>query len=73
MCTARPKWMSITITAQNYKEKMFQVSLNTMRNILDIDPEKQVAVVEPSIEIGFLNRILVAEGFTLPIIPNSTS
>ena len=69
MCTARPKWMSITQTTQNYKDKMFQVTVNTMSNILDIDTERLVARVEPSVEIGHLNRALVAEGFTLPVVP----
>ena len=69
MCTARPKWMSITLQPQNYKERMFQVSISAMRNILDIDAERLVVRVEPSVEIGYLNRALVEEGFTLPVVP----
>ena len=69
MCTSRPNWMSITASPQNYKSKMYQVNLGNMGNILFIDPEKKIVKVEPSVEIGYLNRALVAEGFTLPIIP----
>ena len=69
MCTSRPNWMSITASPQNYKSKMYQVNLGNMGNILFIDPEKRIVKVEPAVEIGYLNRALVAEGFTLPIVP----
>ena len=61
--------MSITASPQNYKSKMYQVNLGNMGNILFIDPEKRIVKVEPAVEIGYLNRALVAEGFTLPIVP----
>ena len=69
MCTARPNWMSITPTPQNYKNRMYQVDVTHLDNILDIDTVKRIVKVEPSVEIGYLNRALVAEGFTLPIVP----
>ena len=69
MCTARPSWMSITPTPLNYKNRMYQVDVTRLDNILDIDTVKRIVKVEPSVEIGYLNRALVAEGFTLPIVP----
>ena len=68
MCTARPQWMSISPQSFQYKDKMFRVRLN-LDKIVGIDKKKMVVKVEPSISIGLLNRALVEQGLTLPIVP----
>ena len=69
MCTARPKWMSISQQPQTYKDRMYRVSLDGLDNILEIDPDGLTARVEPGVTIGRLNRVLVSRGLTLPVVP----
>jgi delta24-sterol reductase len=38
-------------------------------DVLEIDKEKMIVRVEPAVTIGFLNRLLVANGYTLPVVP----
>ena len=38
-------------------------------DVLEIDEEKMIVRVEPAVTIGFLNRLLVANGYTLPVVP----
>lgn len=68
MCTARPSWMSVSQQVLGYKDKMYKVRID-LRNVLEIDTKKMVVHVEPMCTIGFLNRLLVQNGVTLPIVP----
>jgi len=68
MCTARPSWKSVTPVKVGYKDKMYRVAVNLDR-VLEVNPDEMTCTVEPAVTIGFLNRLLVSKGFTLPIVP----
>ncbi|XP_023349654.1 delta(24)-sterol reductase [Eurytemora carolleeae] len=68
MCTARPSWMSISQQKLGYKDTMYRVKID-LGDVLEIDKEKMIVRVEPAVTIGFLNRLLVANGYTLPVVP----
>merc|ERR1719397_524045 len=69
MCTARHSWLSISGTFPiAYKERMFKVQVHDLQDILGVDREKMEVSVEPGITIGFLNRLLVAEGLSLGVV-----
>ena len=69
MCSARPSWMSITPVTLGYKDRLYRVKLDEMVDILKVDTTKMVVTVEPGVTIGFLNRMLVRQGMTLPVVP----
>jgi len=70
MCTARPSWLSISGTFPiAYKDRMFKVQVHDLQDILGVDRDKMEVNVEPGITIGFLNRLLVAEGLSLAVVP----
>jgi len=68
MCTARPSWMSISQQKLGYKDRMYRVRVD-LQDILEIDGKEMTVTVEPAVTIGFLNRVLVNSGYTLPIVP----
>ena len=47
---------------------MYRVKVD-LQDILMIDSTDMTVTVEPAVTIGFLNRVLVRSGFTLPIVP----
>ena len=69
MCTARPSWMSISQQRLGYKDRMCRVRLDALKAIISVDREQMSVSVEPNITIGFLNRALVRQGLTLPVVP----
>ena len=69
MCTARPSWMSISQQRLGYKDRMCRVRLDALKAIVSVDREQMTVSVEPNITIGFLNRALVRQGLTLPVVP----
>ena len=69
MCTARPSWMSISQQRLGYKDRMCRVRLDALKAIICVDREQMTVSVEPNITIGFLNRALVRQGLTLPVVP----
>merc|ERR1712106_382924 len=69
MCSARPSWMSISPITLGYKERLYRVKLDEMIDILKVDKQKMEVTVEPGITIGFLNRMMVRYGVTLPVVP----
>lgn len=69
MCTARPSWMSISQQKLGYKDWMYRVRVDNMQDIVDIDKASLMVTVEPGVTIGHLNRVLVEQGLTLPVVP----
>ena len=69
MCTARPSWMSISQQQLGYKDRMFRVRVDFLQDIVKLDKEKMTVAVEPNLTIGLLNRFLVKQGLTLPVVP----
>ena len=61
--------MSITPVTLGYKDRLYRVKLDEMVDILKVDTTKMVVTVEPGVTIGFLNRMLVRQGMTLPVVP----
>lgn len=68
MCTARPSWKSITQQHLGYKSVLYKVKVD-LNNVLEINKDRMEVQVEPSVPIGFLNRLLVSHGVTLPVVP----
>jgi len=68
MCTARPSWKSISPQSIAYKGSMYRIELD-LDHVLSIDKANQYVHVEPSVCIGYLNKFLIREGYTLPIVP----
>ena len=66
---ARPSWMSISQQQLGYKDRMFRVRLDFLQDVVSLDKEKMTVSVEPNITIGLLNRFLVSQGVTLPVVP----
>ena len=66
---ARPSWMSISQQQLGYKDRMFRVRLDFLQDVVSLDKEKMTVSVEPNITIGMLNRFLVSQGVTLPVVP----
>ena len=69
MCTARPSWMSISQQQLGYKDRMFRVRVDFLQDIVQLNREKMTVAVEPNLTIGLLNRFLVKQGLTLPVVP----
>ena len=68
MCTSRPQWMSISVQRITYKDRMCQIKVD-LAEIIHIDTENRLVRVEPRVTIGNLNDFLIAQGWTLPIVP----
>jgi len=68
MCTARPSWKSVSPQSIAYKGSMYRIEVD-LDHVLSIDKANGYVHVEPSICIGFLNKFLIREGYTLPIVP----
>merc|ERR1712050_227331 len=63
-----PSWMSISQQKLGYKDRMYRVKVD-LPDIQQINEADMTVTVEPAVTIGFLNRVLVNSGFTLPIVP----
>jgi delta24-sterol reductase len=68
MCTARPSWKSVSPQSIAYKGSMYRIEVD-LDHVISIDRVNQYVHVEPSICIGYLNKFLIREGYTLPIVP----
>jgi len=68
MCTARPSWKSVSPQSLAYKDSMYRIEVD-LDHVLSIDKVNNYVHVEPSVCIGYLNKFLVQEGYTLPIVP----
>jgi len=69
MCSARPSWMSISQQKLGYKDKMYRVQVADLQDILDVNKDDMTVTVEPGVTIGHLNKVLVSQGVTLPVVP----
>ncbi len=68
LCTARPGWMSVSLSYRNYKQKWNAIPM-PLYDILDVDYEHQIVHVEPFVSIGQLTHTLNPKGYTLPVVP----
>lgn len=68
LCTARPGWMSVSLSYRSYKQKWNAIEM-PLYDILSIDVEKLSVTVEPCVTIGQLTHALNPMGYTLPVVP----
>ena len=68
LCTARPGWMSVSLSYRTYKKKWDAIEM-PLYDILDVDTEGLIVRVEPFVSIGQLTHALNPKGFTLPVVP----
>lgn len=68
ICTARPGWMSVSLSYRNYKTKWNAIKM-PLYDILDVDTESLIVRVEPFVSIGQLTHLLNPKGYTLPVVP----
>jgi len=68
LCTARPGWMSVSLSYRTYKKKWDAIEM-PLYDILDLDTEGLIVRVEPCVSIGQLTHALNPKGFTLPVVP----
>ena len=68
LCTARPGWMSVSLSYRNYKQKWNAIQM-PLYDILHIDYTNQIVHVEPFVSIGQLTHALNPHGYTLPVVP----
>jgi len=68
LCTARPGWMSISLSYRTYKKKWNAVEM-PLYDILSLDLQERVVHVEPFVSIGQLTHALNPKGYTLPVVP----
>lgn len=68
LCTARPGWMSVSLSYRNYKSKWNAIEM-PLYDILEIDTDSMIVRVEPFVSIGQLTHALNPKGYTLPVVP----
>lgn len=68
LCTARPGWMSVSLSYRNYKSKWNAIEM-PLYDILDVDTDSMIVRVEPFVSIGQLTHALNPNGYTLPVVP----
>lgn len=68
LCTARPGWMSVSLSYRKYKQKWNAIQM-PLYDILDINYEERIVHVEPFVSIGQLTHTLNPKGYTLPVVP----
>lgn len=66
-----PAGSQTSMTAASITDQGTLLSLAGMKRVIDIDPEKRIARVEPGLTIGELNRVLSESG--LQFAPDPTS
>jgi len=68
ICTARPGWMSISMSLRDYKKKWNAIVM-PLYDILEIDTDAMIIRVEPCVSIGQITHALNPNGHTLPVVP----
>lgn len=67
--TARPGWRRVSNKNSTYKANCFQVSVDRMIDILEINTSERYVLVEPMVTMGQLVPVLMDMGWTLPVVP----
>lgn len=69
VCTARKPYVSVGMRNLDYKRaRRFEVDLSEFRNILEIDPKRMIARVEPLVSMGQITRVLVPMNLALAVV-----
>lgn len=67
--TARPGWMRVSMKVSTYKKDCFQVRVDRMTDIVEINEDQRWVLVEPMVTMGQLVPTLMKMGWTLPVVP----
>ncbi|KNE65263.1 hypothetical protein AMAG_10907 [Allomyces macrogynus ATCC 38327] len=69
LCTARPGFLAMSMKAGIYKKHWGGVEVHALRDIIEIDEEREVVRVEPGCNMGRLSRELIKKGWSLQVLP----
>jgi len=67
--TSRPGWMRVSPKRSTYKKNCFQVHVDRMTDIIEINIDERWVAVEPMVNMGQLIPALLKKGWTLPVVP----
>ena len=65
MCTARPNWLSLSVTFFN-KQACHQIPV-PLYDILGLDEQNMTVRVEPMVRVGDITKFLIPKGYTLAV------
>ncbi|MFW5920859.1 MAG: FAD-binding oxidoreductase [Polyangiales bacterium] len=68
MVTARPAWRSVSSRTSKHKEQLTRIEID-LRDVLELDERRQIARVEPGVDMGQLTRWLLPRGWVLAVQP----
>lgn len=68
LCGSRSAWLSMSELVPLYKRYSHKIPL-PLRDILEVNEEKQTVRVEPLVNMGQLTAQLIPMGWTLPVVP----
>jgi delta24-sterol reductase len=66
MCTARKPWLNMSPRTATFKKNCNQIVIN-LRDILEIDTQRQIVRAEPLVDMGYITRYLLPKGWALAI------
>lgn len=71
LCTARAGWKTMSLRVGKYKssQEYYQIDLNDLNCIVDINLENETVFVEPNVTMGQLSASLLPLGYSIPVLP----
>ncbi|KAI9219739.1 hypothetical protein BC828DRAFT_406427 [Blastocladiella britannica] len=69
LCTARPGFLVMSVRAPIYKSQWAGVDVGALRDVIEVDEEREVVLVEPGCNMGRLSRELIQRGWTIQVLP----
>ncbi|KAI5073424.1 hypothetical protein GOP47_0011437 [Adiantum capillus-veneris] len=70
LCTSRKPWETMGTRNMDYKRaRRFEVDLSAFNNVLDIDPDRMIARVEPLVTMGQITRVTIPLNLSLAVVP----
>lgn len=61
--------MSHAPRSKSYKQKSYKIDFGDLNNVIQIDPQKRIAIVEPRVTMEELVRATLPYGLLAPVIP----
>ncbi|HBA65555.1 MAG TPA: delta(24)-sterol reductase, partial [Methylococcaceae bacterium] len=72
LCTARSGWKTMSELVPKYKLSHRKIDIG-LYDVLEIDAQRSIVRVEPLVSMGQLSRMLISQGWTLPVVPELDS
>lgn len=66
MCTARKPWKTMSLRVATFKKDCAQIPIN-LKNILDLNTNRETVRVEPMVTMGDITHYLVPKGYALAV------